>query len=127
MPDRHIPNEWPVERTAAVEALWQAGELSASAIGARLGITKNAVMGKVHRLGLARRRATPSGPPKKERAEFVFEQLGDDAGRLQPTKCRWIDGDVRKGTAVVCGAPVEPGTSYCATHYKLAVTRRVAP
>ncbi len=54
--------DWTSERVAALIALW--GEAhSTSEIGRRLGITKNAVIGKVHRLGLPQRRPSTSAEP----------------------------------------------------------------
>ena len=54
---------WTDERVEALKALWIDG-LSASDIAAELGgITRNAVIGKVHRLGLAGR----AGPARAER------------------------------------------------------------
>ncbi len=53
---------WTEERIAALKSLWEEG-LSASQIAARLGgVTRNAVIGKVHRLGL-------SGRPSPLRAD----------------------------------------------------------
>lgn len=45
---------WTDERIQELSRLWQAG-LSASEIGKRLGISKNAVVGKAHRLNLPSR------------------------------------------------------------------------
>lgn len=44
---------WTDERAARAKELWIAGQ-SASQIARELGITRNAVIGKVHRLGLKR-------------------------------------------------------------------------
>ncbi|MCE0743954.1 GcrA family cell cycle regulator [Acetobacter sicerae] len=46
--------EWTDETIARLKALWQEG-LSTAEIGRQLGITKNAVVGKAHRLGLPAR------------------------------------------------------------------------
>jgi GcrA cell cycle regulator len=58
---------WTDERIATLKKLWAEG-LSASQIAARLGdITRNAVIGKVHRLGLSqgcKPRNTRSSPPR---------------------------------------------------------------
>jgi GcrA cell cycle regulator len=56
---------WTDERVAILKNLWAEG-LSASQIAKQLGggVTRNAVIGKVHRLGLAGR-ATPSRPAKR--------------------------------------------------------------
>jgi GcrA cell cycle regulator len=55
---------WTDERIAALKRLWEEG-LSASQIAARLGgVTRNAVIGKVHRLGL-------SGRPSPLRPDMI--------------------------------------------------------
>ena len=54
---------WTDERVELLKKLWQDG-LSASQIAKQLGgVTRNAVIGKVHRLGLSGR-ATPSQPAR---------------------------------------------------------------
>lgn len=50
-------SQWTPERIQTLIALWTEG-LSTSEIGRRLGVTKNSVVGKVHRLGL-KKRASP--------------------------------------------------------------------
>ena len=55
---------WTDERVNALKKLWAEGH-SASQIAKQLGgVTRNAVIGKVHRLGLSGR-ATPSRPVKR--------------------------------------------------------------
>ena len=58
--------EWNDETIARIRALWAEG-LSTSEIGRRMGITKNAVVGKAHRLNLPARpspiRRTPGEKP----------------------------------------------------------------
>lgn len=55
---------WTDERIVALRKLWAEGH-SASQIAKQLGgVTRNAVIGKVHRLGLSGR-ATPSRPVKR--------------------------------------------------------------
>jgi GcrA cell cycle regulator len=62
---------WTDERVELLKKLWTDG-LSASQIAAELGgITRNAVIGKVHRLGLSGRAKSPSSTaprPRKARA-----------------------------------------------------------
>src|SRR5436305_12771417 len=62
---------WTDERVELLKKLWADG-LSASRIAAELGgITRNAVIGKVHRLGLSGRAKTPSSSvsrPRKPRS-----------------------------------------------------------
>lgn len=84
---------WTDERVEALKKLWQEG-LSASQIAGRIGgVTRNAVIGKVHRLGLAGRattsrmkshrpRRTPA--PQKQRpanGKPRFQQVGNPAFR----------------------------------------------
>ena len=56
---------WTDERVEVLKKLWQDG-LSASQIAGQLGgVTRNAVIGKVHRLGLSGRAKSPSnGSPR---------------------------------------------------------------
>src|SRR5919198_626323 len=58
---------WSDDRVEQLKKLWEAG-LSASQIAAQLGnITRNAVIGKVHRLGLSGRAKNPSPPAPRPR------------------------------------------------------------
>ncbi|WP_406856327.1 GcrA family cell cycle regulator [Alsobacter sp. KACC 23698] len=61
---------WTDERVELLKKLWNQG-LSASQIAAELGggVTRNAVIGKVHRLGLSGRAKTPS--PQQQRPRKV--------------------------------------------------------
>ena len=66
---------WTDERVAQLTKLWADG-LSASQIAAELGgITRNAVIGKVHRLGLSGRAKSPSTAaprPRKPRSSGMI-------------------------------------------------------
>lgn len=53
---------WTPERVRILRTLW--GTIPARVIGERLGVTKNAVIGKANRLGLARQ---PTGKPSRFR------------------------------------------------------------
>jgi len=58
---------WTDDRVEQLKKLWEAG-LSASQIAAELGnVTRNAVIGKVHRLGLSGRAKTPSSAAPRQR------------------------------------------------------------
>lgn len=85
---------WNDERVELLKKLWAEG-LSASQIAGRLGgVTRNAVIGKVHRLGLSgrattsrmkimrpRQRAVPAGGGKRAIAKPKFAQTGNPALR----------------------------------------------
>src|SRR6187431_1517061 len=66
---------WTDERVEQLKKLWSDG-LSASQIAAELGgITRNAVIGKVHRLGLSGRAKSPSSSaprPRKPRSSTMM-------------------------------------------------------
>jgi hypothetical protein len=58
---------WSEEREARLKELWDAG-LSASQIAAELGnVTRNAVIGRVHRLGLSGRAKSPASAAPRQR------------------------------------------------------------
>jgi len=75
---------WTDERVELLKKLWTDG-LSASQIAAELGgITRNAVIGKVHRLGLSGRAKSPSSSaprPRKPRAPGHMMRLPRPAMR----------------------------------------------
>jgi GcrA cell cycle regulator len=87
---------WTDERVELLKKLWAAG-LSASQIAGELGgITRNAVIGKVHRLGLSGRAKTASSAaprPRKPRAPShpasMFRVQGNTA--LQPSRLPDLD------------------------------------
>lgn len=74
--------EWPLERTKYLRAAWAAGH-SARLIAIALGVSKNSVVGKVHRLKLLPRPSPirHGGPQSGLRAE---RKRRADAGRLPP-------------------------------------------
>ncbi|MGY8990002.1 MAG: GcrA family cell cycle regulator [Rhodospirillales bacterium] len=101
--------EWTPERIQALMAMWTEG-LPASEIGRRLDVTKNAVVGKVHRLGLPKRRV--SAPPKEsvERGDLVrLESLKADM-------CSWPTGDPGDADFRFCGGEAVEGKPYCREH-----------
>ena len=59
---------WSEERVEALKTMWAEGK-SASQIAKELGnVTRNAVIGKVHRLGLSNRAAAPAKTAEREAA-----------------------------------------------------------
>ena len=77
---------WTEERIEDLRRLWDAG-YSASAIGKQIGMSKNAVIGKAHRLGL---RARPSpirrnAPKQILTTAYSLGRAPDGTGTAAPT------------------------------------------
>jgi GcrA cell cycle regulator len=105
-----ISFEWTAERITELTRLWATG-LSSSEIGRKLGITKNAVVGKVRRLDLAMRRQ-----PAPRRIENKVITLDG----LTASMCSWPNGEPGKPDFRFCGKPTEAGKPYCAPHCEIA-------
>src|SRR3954468_19606772 len=71
---------WTDDRVEQLKKLWEAG-LSASQIAAELGnVTRNAVIGKVHRLGLSGRAQSPSSAAPRPRQPRPAQPMGGVPG-----------------------------------------------
>lgn len=122
---------WTDERVDLLKKLWQDG-LSASQISKQLGgVTRNAVIGKVHRLGLSGRGA----PSKPQRATFksprpvrprtprpVRPQRPAAVAQDRRTALRYVDEGPGTATCLTLGAhmckwpigdPLADGFTYC--------------
>jgi GcrA cell cycle regulator len=88
---------WTDERVELLKKLWSDG-LSASQIAAELGgITRNAVIGKVHRLGLSGRAKSTSSAsprPRKARAPSHMLRIGRTSIRGNTALAHAYDMDV---------------------------------
>ncbi len=107
--------EWTPQTISALIALWNEG-LTTSEIGVRLGITKNAVVGKVHRLGLPKR-----GSPIKPKPEKPVNVVS--MAKLRPGMCVWPSGDPGSEDFHFCGDPIVPGKPYCLEHCERAYVK----
>lgn len=121
-------NVWTDERLEELKKLWAQG-LSISQIGEALGVSRNAIAGKAHRMGLPKR-PSPISKPKAEKpkVEPVVEEQ-DLPLRLElrqlvwsRSKCCWPTGDPKKNGFLFCGDTVVPGKPYCLPHCKEAYT-----
>jgi GcrA cell cycle regulator len=139
-----VPKEdtfmWTDERVEQLKSLWTEG-LSASQIARVLGgVTRNAVIGKVHRLGLAGR----ASPSRSERPRLpltpkvsirvhapeppVVEEdpvLLDDGNfatvlTINDRMCRWPIGDPAENEFHFCGRKPKNGSPYCEAHARKA-------
>ena len=85
---------WTDERVEALRRLWGEG-LSASQIAKQLGdVSRNAVIGKVHRLGLEGR---VKGTEGAEGGEGTTADMGPSEGRDTPRGRRRTAGRGRRG------------------------------
>lgn len=103
---------WNPELIDRLIALWDEG-LPTAEIGRRLAISKNAVIGKAHRLALKPRPSPLKRPPVRRRAT-----LG-----VQPVTCTWPQGHPGDKDFRFCGERPLPGKPYCAKHAAMAYVR----
>ena len=104
---------WNDEKIGRLKKLWSEG-LTTGEIGKRLGVSKNAVVGKAHRLGLKGRpspikRQHKPVEAKKETRIFTLTDLSAQT-------CRWPIGDPKHEDFRFCGKPVIAGKPYCGEH-----------
>jgi GcrA cell cycle regulator len=114
--------DWTDEKISELTGMWSAG-LTAGAIGKQLGITKNAVVGKVHRLGLKSR---PSPIRQKSIAKHVAEKPAPrifTLADMSPQTCRWPSGDPKHADFRCCGRRVSEGKPYCPEHCDIAYVK----
>lgn len=142
---------WTEDRVEELKKLWAEGH-SASQIAARMGgVTRNAVIGKVHRLGLSGRAApakpksvaskpAPAAAPVRQPARSVLRDLppatefGDNrlnVSSIGNDQCKWPIGDPASEDFHFCGQACTGGKPYCSYHVQLAFqpnsTRRERP
>ncbi len=118
--------EWTHERVEILTRLWAEG-FSARQIAEKLGgITRNAVIGKAHRLNLSRgvERGVvvpePVEPPPPLRIEPVPEPRAD----FKNWMCRWPTNDAGRFGLFICGKTCQPGRHYCAEHLTMAYVQK---
>lgn len=147
-------DEWPQERTDKLIHLWKAG-LSSSQIALTLGITRNAVIGKVQRLGLSEQYPHPNNGGRAPRMDSADRaRIRSDYRRIKPVQpvfesafqppkhlvldsypvsilelsddtCRWPYGDPKEMGFHYCGG-VTGGKTYCPHHQFIAFDYRRA-
>lgn len=135
---------WSDERVDVLKKLWGEGKTAAE-IAKQLGegVTRNAVIGKAHRLKLSSRlspiqqntkkkKAADKAPRAVKRAPThpkmpAFEGKKVSMAELTDKMCRWPSGDPQSEDFSFCGCDVQEGLPYCSTHAVAAyqVTTRV--
>ncbi len=125
------PSKWNDELIAQLKELYLEQTLPTAEIAKQLGFTKNAIIGKIHRLNLSRVSnnkdsedisssddqdfiydfTTPflSNNDKKEKGEYKLEEI--EAGM-----CIWPYGDRESGFSF-CGEKTFSDKPYCSEHY----------
>lgn len=124
---------WTEERVSELTRLWESGH-SASAIGKILGVSKNSVVGKAHRLKLQSRpspiRRDPNAKPKPRTRVKVAPPKAPIAVGPRETvvarpvrrrsegarSCLWPIGDPGDTDFRFCGADAVAGKPYCEEH-----------
>jgi GcrA cell cycle regulator len=122
-----MATEWNDQRLKKLEKLWEKG-MSISQIGKELGVSRNAVAGKVHRMGLSKR-ASPivgkSATKKETGAKLKVEVVAPEDLPLKlalreinwsRSRCSWPSGDPKTTAFSFCGNEVVPGKPYCNDH-----------
>ena len=127
---------WTDDRIERLKSLWLEGK-TADEVARDLanGITRSAVLGKVHRMGLsagriARRSATPAKAPASPRLReprppgnapvVAPPEAAPEAGlatlrSVGRCECRWPYGEPEAPDFTLCGRPVSRG-AFCAPH-----------
>jgi GcrA cell cycle regulator len=128
---------WTHERIEQLKKLWEAG-YTASNIATELGgITRNAVIGKAHRLGLSGRMKSKSKVssvsivrkrkmPVNKNSKII--ELTTSVEPMNPTSfadikdglCRWPLGEPEDSDFKFCGRKCAEGMIYCTEHHSLA-------
>ncbi len=126
---------WTDERISDLIRLWDSGH-SASHIGKVLGVSKNAVIGKAHRLKLPprpspiRRSPGPRIPKPAPMAKRTPKAPSRPVFRATRPRhgapaCLWPIGDPGDEDFHFCGGTTVPGKPYCDEHCARAYVTRV--
>jgi len=133
---------WTAERIAQLRSCFAEG-LSCSQIADEIGVSRNAVIGKLNRLQLARHKRMPARPrPRKPSLRLVTQHDILSALRAAPApvaeevpvpdacrcslielsdgKCRWPISDPGRRDFGFCGGKAVDGLPYCAAHARIA-------
>jgi GcrA cell cycle regulator len=139
---------WTAERIEALRACVERG-MTCSQIAAAIGVSRNAVIGKIHRLGLssgrpagAATRATcpprarhSRGPTQRRLLRLAYahaplEEIMSDIAvvsthpcsliDIDTHQCRWPIGDPAASNFLFCGNDAIAGFAYCVGHARMA-------
>lgn len=131
---------WTDDRVELLTKLWTEGKTAAEIAKTLGGVTRNAVIGKAHRLKLSNRvspiqqnkkpaapantQSAPAPKAEKKKAKEIVEERPTGDGiqlmDLGPRMCRWPSGDPREEGFGFCGCKSMSGLPYCEEHAKIA-------
>lgn len=130
--------DWTDERISELTKLWNDG-LSTAEIGKMLGISKNAVVGKAHRLHLSARPSPirrvilrnaivrpPRAPVEPRHVQHAAPPPAPAQERvveLSNQTCKWPIGHPNEAGFHFCGERAIVGKPYCQSHTALAYVR----
>ena len=114
---------WTDERIATLKKMWEGGS-TASQIAEELGgVSRNAVIGKAHRLSLQRGAAVRVPEPEPE-PPLPEEKLAEWQPEIKTWMCRWRTDEPGRFGLHICGKTVQPGRHYCAEHLTMSYVQR---
>ena len=127
---------WTDDRVELLTKLWGEGKTAAEIAKELGGVTRNAVIGKAHRLKLSNRvspiqqnkkstpakaQITPKAKPKKiQKSDIQDNRKAIPLTDLKVNQCRWPLGDPRDENFGFCGDSSMTGLPYCREHAKVA-------
>ena len=123
-------NTWDKLKLKKLEDLWEQGH-PISKIGEMLGVSRNSVAGKAHRMGLAKRTSPISLEKKQSETSKIENEISNKMIPLKiklrgvqwsRTKCCWPEGDPKQNDFKFCGKDIFLGRPYCDKHSLLAYT-----
>ena len=117
---------WTSDKIKQLTKLWNKGK-STVEIARELGISKNAVVGKVHRLGLDARPSPIRAPQKfipipQKNVSKAHQKGKTSLLDLKINSCRWPYGEPGTDNFHFCGKDAQTGKPYCPEHCKVAYT-----
>ena len=121
---------WNDEKLDKLKALWREG-IPITKIGIELGVSRNAVAGKAHRLGLPKRSSPISQHENSDLVNEKNNKINLDELPLKlmlrdvewsRNRCCWPIGDPKLPGFSFCGTSIIPGRPYCEEHSNLAYT-----
>ena len=122
---------WDKSKLDQLRQLWIEG-LPITKIGIELGVSRNAIAGKAHRLGLPKRNSpiSKSGEPRKNQSKTLVDEIKKELPlklllrnvEWSRNACCWPFGDPKLPGFKFCGVRIVPGRPYCEEHSILAYT-----